>query len=479
MESNDSPTSRPPRRRSLDATLASWMVLVALGSGLSGMLAARWFESFSTGILLLFLLSVVFATIACKRFLAPIYAVLQALTDGVSAMRDSDFSLSLSTDRNDELSDLLKLYNEVASALREERQSIYQRELLLDSVIQASPLALLLATDRGSIIYSNTAARRWFFAGRKIEGRSLSDLLEALPAELSRSIEDQTDGLVGLEIDGQSEIFHVTHRWFHLNARRHRLILLERLTREINRKEVETWKKVIRLISHELRNSLGPIASLARSGRKLRELPNPTQLLTVLETIEERAEHLESFISGYAQFAKLPQPRLTSVVWSSLMSQLHQTEPFERRGSLPVESGYFDVGQIELALVNLLRNARESGSPADAIEVEVGYTPGEQWIAVRDRGSGMSPKVLESALLPFYSTKRSGTGLGLPLCREIAEAHGGSLQVANRPNGGLEIVIYLPWVPPQERSPEVCQEASDPHCEEPSKRQIPADRGNR
>ena len=445
MESSARSNSKSQRRRSLEASLTVWITTVAVIAGLVGIGITSWVESRSIGVAVMVLAACILAPLSARRFLRPVYDVLQALSDGVSAMRDSDFSLSLSTDRNDELSDLLKLYNEVSSALREERQSIYQRELLLDSVIQASPLALLLASDRGKIIYSNSAARRWFFSGRRIEGHSLEDLLTELPSELAEAIQAEQEGLIGFDLAGEPEVVHVTHRWFQLNARRHRLILLERLTRELNRKEVETWKKVIRLISHELRNSLGPIASLARSGRKISELPDPARLITVLSTIEERAEHLETFISGYARFAKLPHPRPEGVDWHALTQQLQQTESFRIVGTLPKEPGYFDPGQVELTLVNLLRNAREAGSDPERIEVEIQLAGTEQRITVRDGGTGMTAKVLASALLPFYSTKRSGTGLGLPLCREIAEAHGGSLQVANRSPMGLEVTLCLPW----------------------------------
>ncbi|MBZ0115265.1 MAG: ATP-binding protein [Thermoanaerobaculia bacterium] len=431
------------RTRSLDGRLALWMFAVAgISSGVGAGLGV-WLESAWSGLLGGVLVAAPLTVFATRRFLSPIYAVLQALADGVSAMRDADFSLNLANDRDDELGQLLTLYNEVSSTLRDERQSIYQRELLLDAVIQASPLALLLTTDRGDVIYDNAAARRWFFAGQRMAGTNLTEVLDLLPLPIADAVRAERQGLVQTDHAGDLEVFHVSHRWFHLNARRHRLVLMERLTHEIHRKEVETWKKVIRLISHELRNSLGPIASLARSGRRLSELEDPTRLVTVLSTIEERAEHLEEFISGYARFAKLPLPRPEPVPWESFIAKLEETEKFTWAGDAPAGSGYFDAGQIEQALINLIRNAREAGSEDRDIEVEVSTEPGQVFI-VRDRGSGMTPAVLQSALLPFYSTKRSGTGLGLPLCREIAEAHGGRLQITQRDGGGLEVVLALP-----------------------------------
>ena len=204
-----------------------------------------------------------------------------------------------------------------------------------------------------------------------------------------------------------------------------------------------TWKKVIRVISHELNNSLGPIRSLSHSGREFARKGDMARLGTVFETIEERTHHLESFTQGYARFAKLPQPRPESVAWQPLLDALGHNYAFQLAGALPPAPGWFDRAQVEQVLINLLKNAHESGSAADAIELARDDARTRLRIEVRDRGSGMSEAVLANALLPFYSTKRSGSGLGLALAREIAEAHGGRVQLANRAEGGLPVTLVL------------------------------------
>jgi two-component system nitrogen regulation sensor histidine kinase NtrY len=369
----------------------------------------------------------------------------RALADGVLSLKDRDFSVSVTRATTDELGDLVEVYNTLGDKLRVERQSLHQRELMLDTVIQTTPLALVLTNDADAVLYGNTAARQLFGGGRRLEGEKFGRYLDAAPAPLREAIDRGGDTLFTLEIAGEPQVYHVSQRRFLLNALPHRLLLLKQLTREINSQEVATWKKVIRVIAHELNNSLAPISSLAHSGQLLaRAPPDPAQLIRVFSTIEDRARHLSGFIAGYATFAKLPQPRLAPVPWEILVERLRVVATFAVAGDLPRRVASFDTAQIEQALINLLKNARESGSDPGAIELAIATSAHGFAIEVRDRGPGFSAGALENALVPFYSTKETGTGLGLTLCREIVEAHGGRLRIANREGGGAQVSLWLP-----------------------------------
>jgi two-component system nitrogen regulation sensor histidine kinase NtrY len=174
--------------------------------------------------------------------------------------------------------------------------------------------------------------------------------------------------------------------------------------------------------------------------------PDPMQLDRVFSTIGDRAAHLASFIDGYARFAKLPRPRPAPVDWSQFMARLQGAMSFHLEGALPPRQGIFDASQLEQVMINLLKNASESGSPPDDITVMVHDHANTFVIEVADRGTGLAESVLRDALLPFFSTKETGTGLGLTLCREIIEAHGGRLSLANRPDGSNGAVVTL-WLP--------------------------------
>jgi two-component system, NtrC family, nitrogen regulation sensor histidine kinase NtrY len=250
--------------------------------------------------------------------------------------------------------------------------------------------------------------------------------------------------LISAEIDGVEESFHCSQRAFILQGRGFSLYLFRRLTRELSRQEVSTWKKLIRVLSHELNNSLGPLSSLAHTGAEMARRGDYSSLPAVFAAIAERSTHLRDFVGGYSTFAKLPAPRPERVEWPSFVSDLAQQHTFSLAGDLPTPPGWFDQAQMEQAVINLLKNAHEAGGAPGSVELLIACNGTEQHIEVRDRGSGMSQTVLAQALLPFYSTKRSGTGIGLALAREIAEAHGGRIQLANRDGGGLSVSMDLP-----------------------------------
>jgi two-component system, NtrC family, nitrogen regulation sensor histidine kinase NtrY len=322
--------------------------------------------------------------------------------------------------------------------------SLVQRELLLDTMVQNTPVAMVLVDESHRVVLGNLAARRLLGEGRRLEGKHFPTIIESTPQALRDAFERGGDGIFAVGDEDNEDIFHLSRRNFRLNGRRHELVLLRQLTAELRRQEVQTWKKVIRVISHELNNSLAPIASLAHSSAELLKRGQLERLPTALATIEERARHLEGFIRDYARFAKLPSPRLEPVDWSRFLGQLGNQVEFIWSGQHADDVVYIDAAQMEQALLNLIKNAHESGSPANEVQLLLRRLPDQWRVDILDRGSGMSETVLAQALLPFYSTKRHGTGLGLALTRDIIEAHGGHIALQNRDGGGLWVSLTLP-----------------------------------
>ena len=379
--------------------------------------------------------------------MSPVSRMLRALEGAVASYRDGDFSFSIAADRRDELGDLIRMHNALGQTLREQRQNLAQRELLLDTVVQNTPVALVLSDASSRVVYANIAARHLFNEGKTLQGLDFAELLQGTPETLRRAALSGEDALLTVEMDGSEETFHLSQRNFRLQGRPHRLQLFRRMTRELSRQEVATWKRVIRVISHELNNSLAPISSLSHSGAELARRGDTERLPGVFATIGERARHLHGFIAGYASFAKLPAPRSTRIEWPQFLQGLALHCQFRLLGKEPEQPGWFDTAQIEQVLINLIKNAHESGSSAEEVTLSLAVIGQELRIEVADHGPGMTEVVLAQALLPFYSTKRSGTGLGLALAREIAEAHGGRIALSNRDEGGLRVTLLLPLAP--------------------------------
>ncbi|MBN6103777.1 HAMP domain-containing histidine kinase [Xanthomonas sp. CFBP 8703] len=390
-----------------------------------------------------------------RRATAPMRSLFRALAGTVSSYRDGEYNFGVHWRGDDELGEMVAAHRQLGEILREQRQGLAQRELMLDTMVQNTPVAMLLTSNGGDglrrVVFSNLAARKLLHGGWKLEGQRLDDLLLGMPPALREAVARGGDSLFTIDDDEDPEeeqVYHLSRRRFRLNGRPHELLLIRLLTAELRRQEVHTWKKVIRVISHELNNSLAPIASLAHSGAELVRRQKVERLEEVFGTIEERARHLEGFIRGYARFAKLPQPQLQTVHWAQFLSGLQQQIPFALELEAPDLHSRVDPAQLQQALLNLVKNAHESSpeglAPADSVRIRVSTRPEWLRIEVLDRGSGMNEAVLHNALMPFYSTKRNGTGLGLALTREIVEAHGGRLSLQNRDEGGLCVAVQLP-----------------------------------
>ncbi|MGH8500255.1 MAG: sensor histidine kinase, partial [Methylococcales bacterium] len=282
------------------------------------------------------------ALLLLQRQLRNYFSLFRALAGTVSSYRDGDYSFSLRWKSDDELGELVKAHNDLGDTLRDQRLNLVQRELLLDTMVQNTPVAMFLRVETGPIVYSNLAARGLLNEGKKLEGYLLDSLIGNLAMPLQEAFQRGGDGLFSVGEGDNEEVYHLARRSFRLNGRKHELTLLRQLTTELRRQEVQTWKKVIRILSHELNNSLAPIASLAHSGAELVRREQYQRLEEIFKTVEERARHLEGFIRDYAHFAKLPAPRLESVMWPSFVSRLNSQMTFVLEGSLPEKSAQFD-----------------------------------------------------------------------------------------------------------------------------------------
>jgi two-component system, NtrC family, nitrogen regulation sensor histidine kinase NtrY len=322
---------------------------------------------------------------------------------------------------------------------------------LLELVLDASPEAVVLVGETGTLVYANAAARELFFAGRDVLGQNLLHMLAGAAEALRSPLLSGTDQIFTHDPgdDSGPGTFHVATRRVEVDGAPHTLITVRTVTDEIAAQENAVLKRTLRVIGHELANSMTPAASLLRSAQQLLALPDQQpRVVTALRTVEERLVHLHGFLAGLAALGQLPRPTRRDVAWPAFLDGLRALWPgvviaagFDARITAP---GWFDPAQVQQVLINLIKNAHEAGGPPDAVTIEVAAGADGVRFTVADRGSGMADDVLRNALVPAFTTKEHGSGMGLPLCREIVHAHDGRLRIARRDGGGTAVSFWLP-----------------------------------
>jgi two-component system, NtrC family, nitrogen regulation sensor histidine kinase NtrY len=320
-------------------------------------------------------------------------------------------------------------------------------ERLLELVLDASPEAVVLVGETGVLVYANAAARELFFAGRDVVGQNLLHMLAGAAEALRGPLLSGVDQIFTHDPGDESGpgTFHVATRRVAIDGAPHTLITVRTVTDEIAAQENAVLKRTLRVIGHELANSMTPAASLLRSAQQLLALPDhQARVVTALRTVEERLVHLHGFLAGLAALGQLPRPTRRDIAWAPFLDGLRALWPdvaITQTGAAP---GWFDAAQIQQVLINLVKNAREAGGPPDAVDIDVVAAVDGVRITVADRGAGMTDDVLRNALVPAFTTKEHGSGMGLPLCREIVHAHDGRLRIARRDGGGTAVSFWLP-----------------------------------
>ena len=244
------------------------------------------------------------------------------LGNALSAFRDGDFGLRLAVRGDRELAELKAMYNALADTVRNNREGLHQKEVLLDTILQRTPVAVVLLNAADRVVYSNTAARELLADGARLNDRVLTDL--PLAPALREALVSERDAI----FRSDEEVFHIGQRLFHLNTQRHRLILVERLTPQLRRQEIAVWKKAIRIMNHEINNSVAPISSLFHSARRAQEQPEHRHRVDeIYGLIEERLAFLRTFLGAYAEFARLPEPHKKKSSWTEVIQSAQLLYP--------------------------------------------------------------------------------------------------------------------------------------------------------
>ena len=376
---------------------------------------------------------------------------LQTIANLLEALREGDYSIRARVQRGgnsegtkeqrhhlDALGEVMAEVNLLGDLLRRQRFHAVDAAALLESVIAEIDLAVFTFDEKNTLRLVNRAGQRMMaqpterLLGRTAEDLGLADCLEG---EEERTFERS--------FPGQTGRWQVRRSTFREGGLPHHLLVLSDLSRALRDEERQAWQRLIRVLGHELNNSLAPMKSTAATLETLlgRESPHEgwrDDARRGLRMIAERSESLARFVAAYSRLARLPAPKLRPTSIGAIVRRVVQ---FETRWPVTVEESpevvvSADPDQLERLLINLVKNAveaaLETGTADQGGEVAVEWqVVNEQLeVEVRDRGPGLANT--QNLFVPFFTTKEGGTGIGLVLCRQIAEAHEGSLTLENR-----------------------------------------------
>ena len=376
---------------------------------------------------------------------------LQTVANLLSALREGDFSIrARGSRRADPLYDLHAEVNALAEMLRGQRLDSLEATALLRKVMAELDVAVFTFDERRRLQLVN-------HAGERLLGAPAERLLDRHAAELGMDqwLESDAPRIEPIALPGATGRWEVRHTPFRQRGLPHHLVVLTDVSKPLRDEERAAWQRLIRVLGHELNNSLAPIKSIAGSlGSLVQRNPKPddweSDLGRGLGVIATRAEALSRFMSAYAQLARLPAPKPRPVHVPTLVERVVR---LDTRRPVAIEGGPdltidADGDQIEQLLINLVKNAIDAASEtAGGVSVAWSRVPGSHppamELTVEDEGPGLSNTA--NLFVPFFTTKPGGSGIGLVLCRQIAEAHDGALTLANREDvRGCRATLRLP-----------------------------------
>lgn len=361
---------------------------------------------------------------------------LQTAANLIEAVRYGDYSLrGRRARRGDALGEVLIEINRLGETLGQERVSALEAGALVQTILAEIDTAVFAFDADGRLRLANRA-------GAELMGRSVESLAGQSAAQLGLAdfLADGDDNKLttrACQFPGRGGRFEIHQRNFREGGVAHRLVVVTDVSRALRDEERLAWQKLIRVLGHEINNSLTPIKSLAQTLRGLSAGPRTPDtdrdIDTSLQLIGDRADALSRFVATYSQLARLPTPVRAAVDLRAILSGIINLPEYRRVRLIdgPPLVAEVDAGQISQMFINLIRNACEAtGANAGGVEIHLQQIDQQARIEILDEGGGVANPA--NLFVPFFTTKPGGSGIGLTLSRQIVEAHGGRLQLENR-----------------------------------------------
>ncbi len=377
---------------------------------------------------------------------------IRTLSNIIESMIDGDYSLRGREQDNKAFQELLTLVNNLADTLALSKIEAKESRQLLERIMQQMDAMVLAVDEQGRIVMANDSAQKLL----QIDMSQQAHLLFTSLA-IGKIISEAPSGIIDFELPQLRGEHFLFKEYFLSEGKQHQLFLITSAQRLLLEKERKSWQSLLRVLSHEMNNSLTPISSISQSMRtKLqdenKEL-NRNSLLTGIDIINERASSLSSFIASYSQLSHLPEPNKSSFALQGILNNcvalfsdcnISFPEKYLEIDHMHINA---DKAQLEQVFINIFKNAKEAMEGSHKSEnkrIEVFCQADDKYfhIHICDSGSGIANK--ENLFVPFYSTKPQGSGIGLALCKQILFNHGGLLTLTNRKEvKGAEAIISI------------------------------------
>lgn len=442
--------SRARPRGRVQVSLEQNVLLLALLGGLPAtaiLLGALWWQAYSFELRWTITALVLGVWLACAVSARQMVTrVLLVAANLLGALREGDYSIRATRARTGTAADLVMgEINALGETLQRQRTEAVESMALLASVMHAIDVAVLAFDMSEQLVLVNPA-------GERLLGKPALQVLNRNARDLgvAEYLAGATPRLVERTVGAQRGRFELRRSTFRRDGRPHHLIVLADVSRALREEEQLAWQRIVRVLSHEINNSLTPIKSIAHSLKRIisraEALPRQQDVVDGLTLIETRSGALGRFLRAYAQLARLPKPAPRGVDLLPLVQRVAGLEDrlqvdLRRADSLPLHA---DPDQLEQLLINVVRNAVDASlETGGRVWIDWGIEDGLLRLTVEDEGPGLPDSA--NLFVPFFTTKTSGSGIGLVLCRQIAEAHGGTIALERRdPERGARAVLKLP-----------------------------------
>ncbi|MBN8826090.1 MULTISPECIES: ATP-binding protein [unclassified Spirosoma] len=393
-----------------------------------------WFIASELGLLL----SIYMAVSIYRQFQQP----SEFIASGIEAIRDKDFTVKFVPTGNREVDELITVYNLMIDQLRQERTRQIEQQFFLEKLIEAAPIAILIFDFDGQIASINPRACQLLSVQPDdVVGKPLDQIGFSLLAQMA----DMTDGDSRVMKPNGIETYKVQRSNFMDRGFRRSFLIIEELTPEILATEKSAYSKVIRMMAHEVNNSIGAVNSILGVTQSYVDEPDVQHALRVAV---ERNDRLNHFMRRFADVVRLPQPQRQSADVNDIarnVVRLMQQQAEGKQVSLTYKSEganaqSVDVEQLEQVLVNIIKNALEACKSGDQVDVFGAANA----LIIRDNGQPIPESAVANLFNPFYSTKPDGQGIGLTVTREILLNHHVQFSLQTKPDGWTEFLIEFP-----------------------------------